>query len=299
MAQVSNQYAINKTVLKNNQSTSAARWSFIALLFAASIIKFLMPSSAKDVMDIVLFPIIPGLAFFHGTKRYGLKNMVFFFVITWGISNFFESLSIGMGFPFGNYHYTSSIPRVFDVPFVIMIAYFGMGYMAWTLSHILNGQYGKKLRGIQIFLVPFIASFIMVMWDVVMDPLTSTISKEWIWEDGGNYFGVPISNYLGWFFVVYVFMQIFAIFLSKYDTKGTDDSFSKTYWLEAVAIYGIQSMNYLLLCVTRDGNREIYSSMGLVSVFTMVFVTILSAITVNRPGEFSRISRESHSARTL
>ncbi|WP_207669017.1 carotenoid biosynthesis protein [Clostridium chromiireducens] len=66
---------------------------------------------------------------------------------------------------------------------------------------------------INVFLVPLIATFIMVMWDVVMDPITATVNKVWIWEDGGSYFGVPISNYLGWFLVVYIFLQI--IFMIK------------------------------------------------------------------------------------
>ncbi|ANS74436.1 hypothetical protein AWM70_07450 [Paenibacillus yonginensis] len=264
-------------------SFSAVRWGFIALLLIITVVKYMMPTSGTDIsiMEIILFPIIPVLAFVHGTKRYGLKNMTLFFVLTWVVSNFFETLSIRTGFPFGNYHYTASIPRVFDVPFVIMIAYFGMGYMAWTIGHILNGQYGRKLRGIQVFLVPLMSAFIMVMWDVVMDPLTSTISQQWIWEDGGNYYGVPISNYFGWFFVVYLFMQIFALYLAKYDKKGTE-SFSKSYWFEPIAVYAIQSLNYLLLCFTGTGYRDIYDSMALVCVFTMVFVALHAALTVSR-----------------
>lgn len=41
-----------------------------------------------------------------------------------------------------------------------------------------------------------------------MDTITATVNKVWILEDGGSYFGVPISNYLGWFLVVYIFLQI-------------------------------------------------------------------------------------------
>ncbi|GGA29314.1 hypothetical protein GCM10010917_12870 [Paenibacillus physcomitrellae] len=92
---------------------------------------------------------------------------------------------------------------------------------------------------------------------------------------------MPISNYFGWFFVVYLFMQIFALYLAKYDKKGTE-SFSKSYWLEPIAVYAIQSLNYLLLCFTGTGYRDIYDSMTLVCVFTMVFVALHAALTVSR-----------------
>jgi putative membrane protein len=53
----------------------------------------------------------------------------------------------------------------------------------------------------------------MVLWDLAMDPASSTIQKLWIWEKGGGFFGVPLSNYVGWFLTVYVFMQLFAFYL--------------------------------------------------------------------------------------
>ncbi|MDF2596671.1 MAG: hypothetical protein K0R69_3012, partial [Clostridia bacterium] len=128
--------------------------------------------------------------------------------------------------------------------------------------------------------VPVIASFIMVMWDVVMDPVAATINKVWIWEDGGSYFNVPISNYLGWFFVVYVFLQIFSIYISRYDIVEKKDHFNKNFWLEASIIYGIQGLGFVAQSLVANGNRDIYSATGLISVFTMIFVSILSAITI-------------------
>ncbi|WP_162262393.1 carotenoid biosynthesis protein [Legionella brunensis] len=36
-------------------------------------------------------------------------------------------------------------------------------------------------------------------------------------KDGGQYFGVPLQNYFGWFFVVYIIYQIFAAYIAKWD----------------------------------------------------------------------------------
>ena len=78
-----------------------------------------------------------------------------------------------------------------------MPAYFGMGYFTWILSLVINNQYEKKLSGIKTFLIPFTATFIMVMWDVVLDPTASTLNGNWGWEDDGTFFNIPISNFLG------------------------------------------------------------------------------------------------------
>jgi uncharacterized membrane protein len=49
-------------------------------------------------------------------------------------------------------------------------------------------------------LFQLIASFLMVMWDLGLDPTASTIRHLWTCQQGGGSFGVPLSNYLGWFF---------------------------------------------------------------------------------------------------
>ena len=90
-----------------------------------------------------------------------------------------------------------------------------MGYLSWILANILTGQYSKKLGGKQIFIVPFIATFIMVMWDLTVDPISATLQGLWVWANPGPYFGIPLSNFFGWFLVVYIFLQIIAIYLQE------------------------------------------------------------------------------------
>jgi putative membrane protein len=52
----------------------------------------------------------------------------------------------------------------------------------------------------------------MVSWDVGMDPYQSTISGDWIWEQGGPYFGVPLHNYVGWFCTVATFVLLYLLY---------------------------------------------------------------------------------------
>lgn len=259
------------------------RWSVIALCLVITIISaFPLTGLIDDIM-----PLASAMSFFvaaclHGIKRYGAKNTFVFFMITWIVSLLFEALSIQTGFPFGHYHYAKLIgPRILDVPLVIMFAYFGMGYLSWILSTVITDLYTEKLRGANIFFIPLIATFIMVLWDLVMDPSSSTIGLLWIWRDGGPYYGVPLQNYFGWFFVVYIIMQLFSFYISRFDlTRRTKILSSKEFWYEACVLYGIQGMVQLLYPFLQPDHPEIFGSMALVTIFTMMFVTLISFVAI-------------------
>jgi hypothetical protein len=64
-----------------------------------------------------------------------------------------------------------------------------------------------------------ISAFVMVQWDVVMDPSGSTLARAWVWYGGGGYFGVPLSNFLGWFLVTYLYYQAFSLLLYARGTR--------------------------------------------------------------------------------
>jgi uncharacterized membrane protein len=147
----------------------------------------------------------------HGASTYGWRGILVFLIICLGVSNAFENLSIMTGFPFGWYHYSDAMgPKLFLVPLLIGPAYFGMGYLSWTLARAILGDEDARLAGPLSFATPVIASFIMVSWDLTIDPGMSTIAGSWVWHNGGSYFGVPVSNFLGWYLTVYVFFQCFA-----------------------------------------------------------------------------------------
>jgi len=87
------------------------------------------------------------------------------------------------------------------------------------------------------------------------------------------------------FLVVFIFCQIFAIFIPRYGQikeEKADILSNKLFWSEASAVYGIMALGTILsfFCQFND----ITISMALITVFTMVFVTILALITtINNP----------------
>src|SRR5262249_60992770 len=123
-----------------------------------------------------------------------------------------------------HYHYPEALgPKLFLVSLLIAPAYFGCSYLAWSLAHVLVGAFGNKLRAEQIWRVPLVAAFVMVMWDLTMDPIAATVQKQGIWRDGGSYVGVPFVNNLGWLLCGYTIFQLFAIYTSRHSVASAQE----------------------------------------------------------------------------
>ena len=140
------------------------------------------------------------------------------------VSSIWENLSVMTGFPFGNYHYTLT-PQLFYVPVFIGFAYFGIGFVSWMTANTILDRADEQLDlrtragRINAFALPLLAGAVMTMFDVGIDPISSTVRNAWVWEEGGGVFGVPFTNYLGWWFVTWSFFQLFALVLAVRQTR--------------------------------------------------------------------------------
>jgi uncharacterized membrane protein len=154
----------------------------------------------------------------HAALFYGWRDALVLLAICLVITFAMENLGAATGFPFGHYHFEvgSNLIHIGAIPIIVGPLWFGMGYFSWIVAGTLLGGADQRLNGkIELVALPGIAAFVMTQWDVVMDPAEATISKAWIWHDGGAHFGVPISNYLGWLLTSWLFYQAFAIYLSR------------------------------------------------------------------------------------
>jgi uncharacterized membrane protein len=201
--------------------TSPLLW----VLAAASVISHMASIALhlpQAVNGALLSSLLTLFAMLHGASTYGWRGILFFLVVCLGVSNAFENLSILTGFPFGWYHYSDAMgPKLFLVPLLIGPAYFGVGYLSWTLARVILGDEDARLAGLLSFATPAIASFIMVSWDLTIDPTMSTIAGNWVWRNGGSYFGVPLSNFLGWYLTVFAFFQCFALYARRQFATST------------------------------------------------------------------------------
>ncbi|MEM7530747.1 MAG: carotenoid biosynthesis protein [Chloroflexota bacterium] len=111
--------------------------------------------------------------------------------LTWGI----ERIGSSTGFPFGVYHYTDLLqPQLLHVPVVIPLAWLMMLPPSWVIAHSIIGNQ-QPLRFAALSATAFTA------WDLFLDPQMVNW-HFWVWETPnsvlGSYFGIPWTNYLGW-----------------------------------------------------------------------------------------------------
>jgi hypothetical protein len=123
----------------------------------------------------------------------------------------------------------------------------------------------------------------------VLDPIGATIQRHWIYANGGGYFGVPMSNYVGWFINAWAIFQCFAVFLSA--RPETPAAMPPAYWYEASVLWGLMGLQYPVLLfatrgsvVVRDSggwmwrSGDILQNAAIVGVYTMILAALMSVL---------------------
>ena len=232
----------------NWNRTGILFYSLIAVYAVARVLQ-IFPDKIP-MIAIVALHVLPPLVFalIHGAISYRWRGILAFFVVSLLIGNIIENIGVATGFPFGRYYFTHLMgPKLFNVPIFLGLAYLGMGYLSWTLARVILGGMYKPLAGNRIILLPLIASFIMVAWDFSMDPVWATVMHAWIWLQGGAYYGVPVTNFLGWFLDVFLIYLAFALYLCRRPTNP--QPLPPGYWSSAVLFYAISASGNLLLAI--------------------------------------------------
>jgi putative membrane protein len=209
--------------MPGNETARSQKWLMVTLwlllVFYAG--ANILPAFPQDFSRPVMAAsqIAPALLFalIHGAMAYRSRGILAYAAISLTVGYVMEALGVRTGFPFGPYAFTDGMgPKLFMVPILMGPAYLGMGYIAWTLARVILTSGGPaKLTGSWVITVPLSASFVMVAWDLSIDPALSTVGHYWIWPHGGAYFGVPVSNFLGWYLTNYLIYQSFAVYLRR------------------------------------------------------------------------------------
>ena len=234
------------------------------------------------------------LASTHAALFYGWKNAVVLLAICLAITFTMENIGAATGFPFGRYHFEvgSNLLHVGAIPVIVGPLWFGMGYFAWIVAGTLLGGAHRRLRGkIELIALPIVAAFVMTQWDVVMDPPEATISKVWIWHDGGAHFGVPISNYFGWLLTSWLFYQAFAIYLSRrHDMPTWTVNHGRALCLSAILLYLCSGLTHVTPWIVGQGDEvvdvpghvwrigDLRETTVVILLFTMVFTSLLAML---------------------
>lgn len=270
---------------RNQSLTDRLLWGIVGVYLIGSTIfpGFITP---------LLFPFV----LIHGARRYGWKSIAVFIVATLAVSTVLEISSILNGFPLGHYYYTSLLgPKVGFIPVFVYVSYISLGYLAWVLATLLVDEVRRNSNLITTVIAPLTASVLMVAWDLSADPIGSTIKHAWIWTQGGAYFGVPLSNFVGWFFILYLIFQLFAVFQRQNGLEDLDRSLAKTYDLQVILVYAWTGFGFVVSYLLRPKNTqitdavghvwqtgEIYETTAISAVCTMILISSLALLVLFR-----------------
>jgi putative membrane protein len=112
-----------------------------------------------------------------------------------------------VGLPFGPYSYTDGLgfKVLGHVPLLIPLSWFFMALPSYAIArsrYPTARQTGKRI---------VLGSFILLCWDLALDPAMSLVTKYWVWETAGAYYGMPLLNLVGWYATGLVLMATLAL----------------------------------------------------------------------------------------
>jgi uncharacterized membrane protein len=195
----------------------------------------------------------------------GLKRALIFCVAGYCITWMSEYSSIHTGFPYGYYYYIERTKGaeiwVCGVPFMDSLSYVFLSYASYCVALVVTSplqctKYGfylletRKCRSSLSTRV--LASVFLVYLDIIIDPVALRGSKWFLgqiygYPNGGGYFGVPISNFAGWFAVgfvlVYVLQKIDTLLANKKSRDLAGYRFPSRYLIGPALYLGIVIFN--------------------------------------------------------
>ena len=141
-----------------------------------------------SALSIVLFA-IP--SYFFLKQSIGFSKTLYMLMLLGIFAFLLEYCAVKTGFPYGIFAYTTKIGYKIwgSVPWTVPFAYTPLLLGSYTISQ-------KYFRAPLPLIM--VSAFILVAIDMVIDP-ASVALQFWIWKGGGIFYGVPMSNFVGWF----------------------------------------------------------------------------------------------------
>ena len=222
----------------------------------------------------------------------GLKRALLFSVAGYGIAWLSEYSSIHNGIPYGYYFYIEQTKDreiwVLGVPLIDSMSYVFLAYASYSVALLLSAPVMRLKKALYILetreirnspAVRMLGALLFVYLDIIIDPVALAGNKWFLgqlygYPERGVYFGVPISNFAGWFVVG--FLMIWA--LQKIDDYlyriGSSDYIGYRYpWrhLAGPILYaGVLVFNLSVTFAIRE------YTMGWTGAFIVLFPSVLT-----------------------
>ena len=149
----------------------------------------------------------------------GVIRSIVFTVLAYIIAFLSEYSSTRNGFPYGFYEYIETTRGqelwISNVPFMDSLSYSFLAYVSYTMALFLWSPLKKNRWDIRLIesgrvrrslKVVFSGAVFFMLMDVIIDPVAFQgdrwfLGKIYTYKEEGEYFNIPLTNFLGWMFV--------------------------------------------------------------------------------------------------
>ncbi len=171
----------------------------------------------------------------------GVKRALLFAVIGYGIAWLSEYSSIHNGIPYGYYYYIEQTKDqeiwLLGVPLMDSMSYVFLSYASYStalmvISPVLYQRgivYVLETRKIRRSLhARLLGALLFVYLDIIIDPV-ALLGDRWFlgqiygYPERGVYFGIPISNFIGWFVVGFLMIYSMQKIDNLFNAGGKGD----------------------------------------------------------------------------
>ncbi len=257
---------------------------FINLFFVAAvffcIFTLLQGKAAQNFLVISIFTLVIFLfSLWHSLIKFGFKNAFFFLFIALFLSFAAEVIGVNLGYELqGYYKYSDFLGfKILDVPVLVILMWVSVIYISYQVSeHITDFRFEKNTTFLQKFWVSiwsaFLTALITVAWDIGLDPLAVNLGW-WVWEKGGEYFGVPIGNFIGWMIISFIIVFIFKLFFEKeYLEKETVADYAP------LICYTLLCFSTIFLALSQGSS--LFAFIVFVSMFPIISIMIVRLLVI-------------------
>jgi uncharacterized membrane protein len=247
------------------------------------------------------------------TLQFGFKRTLLFGLVGYGIAWLSEVSSIHNGFPYGHYFYIEHTRGqelwVLGVPFMDSLSYVFLTYASYSLAIFIVSPLKRspwmlyileteKIRNS--WYTTFLGTLLFVYLDIIIDPVALQGNRWFLgqiygYQEQGIYFGVPISNFAGWFVVGFLMITV----LQKIDLwlrrKNISDFHGQNYPWRYIIGPGLYSGILVFQLVITFSIKEYM--MGWVGIF-IVLLPVMLVYTITKiklsAGNDEKKAREEH-----
>ncbi len=161
-------------------------------------------------------------------QRTGFKWLPALFIAGF-LSLGMELLGTKTGFPFSGYEYTGLLGyRIAGlVPALIPLSWFMMAFPAYVLARRIASA--KIMQWI-------LGALILTAWDLTLDPAMSDLTKYWIWDNSGPYYGMPLVNLAGWFGTGILIMAAFDFLRVGKTSDQIPSTIMEAYYITVIGL---------------------------------------------------------------